>query len=194
MHIKETATKYSSKEKAFTYQDYLELPDDGNLYEIINGELIMTPAPVPKHQLIHRKIQNRLTNFVEENRLGEILYAPCDVLLSETNLVQPDIFFIAKANRKIIGEKNIQGIPDLIIEILSPTTAYYDLIEKKELYEKFGVKEYWIVDPKKKWIEIYTLEERKYKLHQRGEKTDKINSRLLKGFELGLKKIFGEED
>lgn len=193
MKVKEIATKYLSKKEFFTYQDYLELPDDGNRYEIINGELIMTPAPIPIHQRISRIIGVQLSLFVEKYNWGEVFFSPCDVRLTETDLVQPDIFFIAKENEKIIGEKNIQGTPDLIIEILSPTTAYYDLIEKKELYEKFGVKEYWIVDPKKQWIEIYALENDKYKLHQRGEKTEKVHSLLLKGFEIELKDIFKME-
>lgn len=189
MHIRESVTKYPEK-KTFTYKDYLELPDDGNRYEIIEGELIMTPAPIPKHQIVSMELLLQLKLFVDKHQLGLVFHPPCDVLLTEKDLVQPDIFFIAQKNRKIITEKNIQGVPDLIIEILSPATAYYDLIEKKELYEKFGVKEYWIVDPKKQWIEIYTLGEGKYKIHMRRERSGKIDSLLMKGFEIELKKIF----
>ncbi len=194
MHVKESATKYPSNQKIFTYEDYLKLSDDGNRYEIINGELIMTPAPIPRHQIVSMELVFQLKPFVDKHQLGLIFHPPCDVLLTEKDLVQPDIFFIAKENQKIISEKNIQGSPDLIVEILSPITAYYDLIEKKELYGKFGVKEYWIVDPKKQWVEIYILEDNKYKLHQRGDKSGKIQSFLLKRFEIELKNIFQQAD
>lgn len=193
MHVRETAKTYPSEKKSYTYEDYLELPDDRNRYEILDGELIMTPSPVTVHQRVIRKLSTRLNSFVEKHKLGEVFWAPYDVVLTNTNVVEPDILFVANANKKIVTSTNIKGAPDLIIEVLSPTTAYYDLIEKKELYEKFGVKEYWIVDPKKQWVEIYILDDRKYKLHQREEKSGKINSKILKGFELKPKEIFSEE-
>jgi Uma2 family endonuclease len=189
MQVKETAAPYPPGEKVYTYEDYLKLPDDGNRYEIIEGELIMTPAPKTGHQRISRKLLVQLTLFVEKNHSGEVFNAPCDVVLSKTTTVQPDIVFISNRRKSIITEDNIQGAPDLIIEILSPATAYYDLVEKKELYEKNGVNEYWIVDPKKQRIEIYILEQGKYQLHRRKEKTGKINSKLLKGFEVAIKEV-----
>ena len=190
MDVKETAKTYPSKKKTYTYADYLKLPDDRNRYEIIDGELVMTPAPKINHQRISGIIELQLRLFVERNDFGEVFDAPCDVFLTDKDIVQPDLLFISNKNKKIIKEDNIKGVPDLIIEILSPTTAYYDLIEKKELYEKFGVKEYWIVDPKKQWIEVYASEEKKYKMHQREEKSGKVNSKVLKGFKLELKQIF----
>lgn len=190
MDVKETATTYPSKKKNYTYKDYLELPDDKNRYEIINGELVMTPAPKINHQRISGIIELQLRLFVEKNKLGEVFDAPCDVFLTEKDIVQPDILFVSNENKKIITEDNIKGAPELVIEIISPTTAYYDLIEKKELYEKFGVKEYWIVDPKKQWVEIYTPTNKKFKLAQRIEKSGQVSSKLLKGFQLELKEIF----
>ncbi len=192
MQVKETVTTYPTKKKTYTYEDYLKLPDDRNRYEIINGELVMTPAPKIAHVEAISNLMRELTSFVKENKLGKVYTASCDVLLGEENVVQPDILFIAKANKKVITEDNVKGAPDLIIEVLSPTTAYYDLIEKKELYEKFGVKEYWIVDPKKQWVEIYVLEDKKYKLHQRVEKSGEIRSLIIKGFKLALREIFKE--
>lgn len=194
MQVRETATTYPSQKKTYTYEDYLKLPDDRNRYEIINGELVKTPAPKTIHQGAISNLFYELKDFVRKNSLGKVYTSPCDVLLGDENIVQPDILFIAKENKKIITEDNIKGSPDLIIEILSPTTAYYDLIEKKELYEKFGIREYWIVDPKKHWIEVYTLKNEKYELFQREEKLErKIKSNLLEGFELRLKEIFKEE-
>jgi len=192
MDVKESATKYPSEKKTYTYEDYLQLPDDRNRYEIINGELIMTPAPKMIHQNVISNLFYDLNDFVRKNKLGKVYTAPCDVLFSEKNVVQPDILFIAKENEQIITEENVKGAPNLIIEVLSPSTAYYDLIEKKELYEKFGVKEYWIVDPKKQWVEIHLLENKKYKLHQKAVKAGELHSVIIKGFTLALKEIFKE--
>ena len=130
MEVKENSLAYQTKKKIYTYQDYLELPDDRNRYEILEGELIMGPAPITIHQRISRKIGKQVDYFVESNNLGEIFYAPYDVIFDETNIVQPDLLFISNENKNILTEKNIQGAPHLIIEILSPTTAYYYLVEK----------------------------------------------------------------
>ena len=122
--------------------------------------------------------------------MGKIYFAPTDIILNEINVVQPDIFFISEENFKIISEKNIKGTPDLIIEIISPSTAYYDLIEKKELYEKFGVKEYWRVDPQKQWVELYFNIEQKFELQQRLTEKRILKSHVLNGFEIELATIF----
>ncbi|HBI24855.1 MAG TPA: restriction endonuclease, partial [Nitrospiraceae bacterium] len=121
------------EKKKYTYEDYLKTPDDVR-YELIEGELLMTPSPVPRHQRISRKIEFILEEFVTNNDLGEIFYAPCDVHLDNENVVQPDILFISKERLNIIGEKNIQAAPDLAIEILSESSAYRDLVQKKKLY------------------------------------------------------------
>ena len=194
MQVKESSVAYQKKKKIYTYQDYLELPDDRNRYEILEGELVMTPSPITVHQRVSRKIEAQLDHFVEENKLGEVFYAPCDTILSEDNIVQPDLLFISNDNKKVITEKNIQGAPDLLIEILSPNTAYHDLIEKKGIYQNFGVKEYWIVDPKRRWIEVYVLQEGKYHLFQRVEKSGTVQSKILEGLEIPLARIFGQEE
>lgn len=190
MKIKETSPAYLTHRKVFTYQDYLDLPDDGKRYEVINGELIMTPAPYTIHQKTSRRIIEEFIDFLKNNPMGEVLYAPVDVVLSETNVFQPDILFIANENSKIITEKNVIAAPDLVIEILSPSTGYYDLTEKKDIYAEFEVKEYWIVDPKKQWIEIYTNKNGKFKLIQRLEKYGILKSQTLSGFEISAEKIF----
>ena len=193
MKVKETSPAYLTQKKPFTYQDYLKLPEDGQRYEIINGELIMTTSPFLTHQRISANIMDELRAFVKKTNAGEVLYAPVDVVLSETNVVQPDILYIATENAGIAGEKNVSGAPDLLIEIVSPSSGYYDLVEKKELYEKFGVKEYWIVDPKKQWVEIYINENRKFKLFQRLDKEGVLASKVLKGFQIALATIFGTQ-
>ena len=128
----------------FTYEDYVLMPE-GKRYEIVEGELYMVPAPTTTHQRISRKLEEMLSRFVEERKLGEVFDAPIDVVFSETDIVQPDIIFISNENKNIIKEENIKGAPDLIIEILSPSSAQRDKTIKKKLYAKNGVKEYWLV-------------------------------------------------
>jgi len=182
--------KIIEEKKKFTYQDYLKLQGD-EYYEIIQGELIMmTPAPSIVHQRISRKIEFLLEKYILENNLGEIFYAPCDVILDNENVVQPDIFFISKERNDIITEKNIQGAPDLIIEIVSENTSYRDLIQKKVLYANFKVKEYWLVIPEEKSIEIDILKGNEFELYKKYKIDDKLESPLLNGFSFHLKDIF----
>ena len=155
MKVKEQAVSYLAKRKRYTYDEYLNLPDDGKRYEVIDGELVMVADPYTIHQTVSGNLEYELRTFIKKHKLGKIFDAPTDVVLNEYNVVQPDILFIARDRLDIITEKNISGAPDLIVEILSPSTAYYALLEKKELYEKFGVKEYWIVDPKKQRVEVF---------------------------------------
>ena len=190
MKVKEAHAAYRVPKKIYSYQDYLELPDDRNRYEIIEGELIMSPAPFTNHQRIVRKVIFALLKFIEEEQSGELFFAPTDVVLNNSNVVQPDILFILNENSKIIAEKHIKGVPDLIIEITSPATGYYDFSGKKDLYEKFGVQEYWIVDPMKHRVEIYYHSGQKFELSQRLEKEGQITSHVLKGLQINLKNIF----
>jgi len=177
------------KKKKCTYEDYAKLPE-GASYQLIGGELIMTPAPTPYHQYISGNIYSILKEFVEKNNLGQLYYSPIDVYFEETETYQPDIIFISKERLNIIKETKIEGAPDLVIEILSPATAYYDLRKKFKIYEKHGVKEYWIVDPEEKSIEIYINEKQKFILVETKNKTGTIKSQLLKNFEIELEKIF----
>jgi len=177
------------EKKKYTYEDYLKTPDDKR-YELIEGELLMTPSPATKHQRISRELEFVILKFVKANNLGEVFDAPCDVYLDNENVVQPDILFISKERLNIIGEKNIQGAPDLAIEIISESTAYRDLVQKKKLYAKFGVKEYWIVIPEEGSVEIYILKDNTYQLLKTYSKDDILESPLLKGLKIALKEIF----
>jgi len=177
------------EKKRYTYEDYAKLPE-GAPYQLIGGELIMTPAPTPYHQRISSKLGYFLCDFIFKRNLGEVFNAPIDVYFEETETYQPDIIFISKERLDIIKETKIEGAPDLVIEILSPATAYYDLRKKFKIYEKHGVKEYWIVDPEEKSIEIYQNQEGKFKLIQMAKEKDTVNSSLFKDFELNLEKIF----
>src|SRR3990172_4863727 len=177
------------KKKIYTYKDYEKLPE-GAPYQLIGGELVMTPSPVPYHQIVLRKIGFELVKFIEEKGLGEVIYAPIDVYLSETETYQPDIIFISKERMSIIGEKKIESAPDLVIEILSPSTAYYDLRHKKHVYESSGVKEYWIVDPLEKSVEVYENTGEEFKLVSSTRHAGEVNSKLLDGFKVVIEKIF----
>lgn len=175
--------------KKYTYEDYLKTPEDKR-YELIEGELLMTPSPIPQHQRISRKIEFILEKFVTENNLGEVFYAPCDVYFDAENVIQPDILFISKDRLDIIGEKNIQGAPDFVIEIISESSAYRDMVQKKKLYAKFGVKEYWIVIPDEGLVEMYILKDNTYQPYKTYTKDDILESPYLKGLKIELKAIF----
>ncbi len=177
------------EKKKYTYEDYLKTSDDKQ-YELIDGELLTTPSPVPNHQRISRKLEFILEKFVTENNLGEIFDAPCDVYLDDENVIQPDILFISLDRLAIIGEKNIQGAPDLAVEIISENSAYKDMVQKKRLYARFGVKEYWVVIPDCEEIEIYILKDNTYRLYKSYNKSDNLESPLLKGLNIALKDIF----
>lgn len=172
----------------YTYADYEKLPE-GAPYQLIGGELVREPSPVPYHQIVSKRIELELANFVEDNGLGEVLYAPIDVYLSETEVYQPDIMFISQERLNIIGEKKIEAAPDLVIEILSPSSAYYDLRHKMRVYEASGVKEYWVVDPVEKGIEVYQNINGEYKLFMKARGRGIIRSVLLKGFSIDIEKV-----
>ncbi|MCI0440666.1 MAG: Uma2 family endonuclease, partial [Chloroflexi bacterium] len=138
------------------YRDYLLLPEQDRR-ELIEGDFYMAPAPSVRHQIINANLVRILIEFVRQNNLGLLLYAPTDVVLSETSVVQPDILFISNERREIITEANISGAPDLVIEILSPGTAERDKALKLNLYARFGVREYWIVDPDEKSVRVMQL-------------------------------------
>jgi len=182
-------TTVVEKRKKYTYKDYVNTPDDKR-YELIEGELLMTPSPTTKHQRVLREIEFILKKFVSENNLGEIFFAPYDVYLDGENVIQPDIMFISKERLNIIGEKNIQGAPCLTIEIISEGSAYRDMVQKKKLYAKFGVKEYWIVIPEEELIEIYSLENGIYQLSKVYRKNEVLESATLKCLKIELKEIF----
>ncbi len=173
----------------FTYHDYLQLPEDRR-YEIVDGDLYMVPAPVPYHQRIIRNLLYSLHQYVAGHDLGEVLQAPCDLLLSETDVVQPDIMFIAKPKLSIIQDTNVHGAPDLVIEILSPATAERDRGIKRKLYARVGITEYWLIDPSTKTAEVLTLRAGTYERCGLYSQHQSLVSPVLPGFSLSLSTIF----
>ena len=173
----------------FTYEDYVHMPE-GKRYEIVEGEIYMVPVPTTTHQRISRKLEEMLSRFVEERKLGEVFDAPIDVVFSETDIVQPDIIFISNENKNIIKEENIKGAPDLIIEILSPSSAQRDKTIKKKLYAKNGVKEYWLVEPQKRTIEALVLGKRGYETFKVFSDKEVLTTRLIKGLQIPVEQLF----
>ena len=172
-----------------TYRDYLLLPE-GKRYEIIEGDLYMVPSPFTKHQRILLNLSYILLEFVRQNDLGEIFIAPYDVLLSEHDIVQPDVLFVSKERDDIITEKNIQGAPDLVVEILLRSRRHIDQKLKHRLYARSEVKEYWIVDPDKETFEVFALGAEGYKSEGTYGRKDKLRSTLLKGLSVTMNDVF----
>jgi len=152
-----------SQTHVWTYDDYMQMPDDGKRYEILDGELIELPGPSLQHQRIIGCIFRILSEYVERHSLGEVFVAPTDVRLSPVNVVQPDVLFIGTANTGRLGNgMNVQGPPDLCVEILSPGTRGRDLAQKRDIYARFGVREYWLVDPDAESSMVLTLDAGRY--------------------------------
>jgi len=177
--------------KRWTYEDYLKLEEDKR-YEIIRGELIEIPAPTTTHQRLVKRLLRIIDDFVEDKTLGEVFVSPVDVVLSEENVVQPDIVFVSGNRKDIIKEKGVFGAPDLVVEVISPSTLKRDTEDKKNLYREFGVKELWLIFPGKKAVEVFSLEGKNYKVCSFGYEEEKVSSCLLKGLEVNLEKLFKE--
>ena len=174
----------------FTYRDYKGLPEsETKRYELLEGELVMVPSPSTYHQRISRKFGFLLENFVEKNKLGEVFYAPLDVHLDE-DVVQPDILFVSKERSGIITEEEIRGAPDLVIEIFSPTTAERDRTYKETLYAREGIREYWMVDPEKKTVQVMTLGKAGFESSGTYGKKDTLKSPIFPALSIKLSQIF----
>ena len=179
------ATVFEKEARRWTYEEYYRL-DDEQRYEIIDGNLLMAPAPDTWHQNWSRKLFRIVDRFAVNHGLGEVFYAPIDIVLDAENTVQPDLVFVSTAQAAIIQRRAIFGTPDLLVELVSPSTVRRDRYDKKDLYARFGVKEYWIGDPANKALEILTLKERVYRLHCCAEEKGKLNSLVLAGLEFDL--------
>jgi Uma2 family endonuclease len=178
------------KKKKYTVDDYMML-EEGAPFQLINYELVMSPSPIPFHQVISRRIVNAISDFLGEKvEDGFLVYSPMDVKLDEGNILQPDILYVCAERKDQIVKACVEGAPDLVVEILSPSTGYYDLRQKKDIYEKYGVKEYIIVDPIEQSVELYALKDGAYYLHQKAQNNEHLKSLLLRGFDIDLNKLF----
>lgn len=181
--------------KKITWQEFrdMDFPEnDPFIYELIHGEIVKKSAPKPLHQLISQRIEFQLATLLRETPLGQYFHAPVDVFLDDDNGVQPDICYLQK-DRLFLLDLNdgILGAPDLIVEIVSPGSVKLDRVSKKDLYERFAVREYWLVDPNNKTVEIYVMQQNAYALHQFLEAEGKAESTVLPGLEIDVQALFG---
>lgn len=176
----------------WTYADYTRLPEDNWKYEVIEGVLYMTPSPNTKHQAVIGNLFFALRLYLQQRPLGLALTSPIDVLLPQEigAPVQPDILFIRDERRQILGEKYIQGAPDLVVEVLSPSNWKDDRSVKFDVYARAGVSEYWIVDPLAETVEVFVLQEDAYTLLGRFAQDDPVQSQVFDGLTLSAGEVF----
>jgi len=184
--------KQEVRSSHLTYEDYLLFPDDGKRHEVIDGDHYVTPAPKTKHQKVSFNLTVAMGSFVKQQGLGLVLAAPSDVILSDENVVQPDLLFVSTARASIVTEDNIHGAPDLVVEIISETTRKKDEVTKRKLYERFGVQEYWVVDPELETVKIFRRAQQGYSraVELSKEANDILTTELLAGLNLALTEIF----
>jgi Uma2 family endonuclease len=148
-------------ERRLTYEDYAGFPE-GERWEVIDGEAYVVPSPNRRHQLVAGEIHRQLANYLKDHGGGEVYIAPFDVVLDESDIVQPDVVFVAGADMDVLTDANVRGTPTWVVEVLSPSRPERDRRLKFGRYERFGVAEYWIVDPSDEAVEIYRLESGAY--------------------------------
>ena len=175
-----------------TYDDLVRMPDDGLRHEIVDGVHFVTPSPGYRHQILVSRLVVAIGNYLAQHPIGEVVAAPLDVVFTERDVVEPDVLFIANDQRAIVTEPNLQGAPALVVEVLSPGTRKRDLGLKKDLFDRGGVREYWILDPDANVVTVYhrsadggfTVRERL------GDSNLSLTTPLLPGFSLPLDKLF----
>ena len=179
----------------YIYDDLESIPREreGDRHEIIDGRVIVTPAPIPYHQEISGNISEPLRSFVRARRLGKVYYAPVDIRLTPDNVLIPDIVFIARDRLHIVGPKTIDAAPDLVVEILSPGTRQRDLTVKRELYARFGVQEYWIVDPETETLTVHRWTPDGYLIALRAARGETVRAEPFDAIEIAVGTFFGDE-
>lgn len=195
MNTKKTSTRtvevaelYPSQGQ-WTEEDYFALPDSNRYVELSEGRLIMPPHPTLSHQTALQNIFLKLQAFVEERQMGVVRFAPLPVRLWPGKIREPDIFFIAQEHADRLGERAC-GVPDLAIEVISPATRRVDRVEKFVEYARAGVREYWLVDPEARSVEVYVHEEGAYILFEKSEVGEVAHSKILVAFQIDAQEVF----
>ena len=184
-----TQTRRSPGLKTWTYDELQRsMVETNQPTELSEGELIMSPAPAPHHQRVVARLFRVVDDFVSAQHLGQVYLAPIDVVLNQSRTVQPDLLFITRKNEEIIQDA-IRGVPDLVMEVVSKGSWRRDRIDKKALYEQFGVKEYWIIDPEARTVELFSLVSGAYRLLKKASAGEVVRSKLLVGFRLAVDDI-----
>ena len=194
MHRSDDVNSTGSRVK-LTYDDFLLFPDDGQRHELIDGEHYVTPSPNMKHQRVSGNFHFLIRGWLEQHPVGEIFYAPFDVVFTRFDVVEPDLLYMSHARaRDVLTSANVQGVPELVIEIGSPSTRKRDETIKRRLYERDGVSEYWIVDPDLDVIRIYAREGDGFGRARElaAEAGDTLSTPLFEGLGLRLDDVFRE--
>jgi Uma2 family endonuclease len=177
----------------FTAEEYRLMPDDGKRYEVLEGELLMSPAPERWHQGIASNLHSILRQYLEKNRIGVVYMAPCDVYFDDFNVAQPDLIFVSKARKRTLVKEGIVGAPDLLVEIYSPGTVQRDL-KKRRIYAAHGVIEYWFVDGRNNTVEVYYFKKDREKPAFVKKENESFTSPCLPGLRISCAKIFEKWD
>ncbi len=175
-----------------TYEDYLLFPEDGRRHELIDGDHVVTPAPTPKHQFVLSNLHGALWHYVVEENLGQVAWSPFDVVLSDVDVVQPDLFFLSHDRMDRLRENRLDGVPNLVVEVLSESTRKRDEILKLHLYEQHGALEYWVIDPELETVKVYRREDSGFgpKTELSARAGDTLTSPLFPELELDLDALF----
>ncbi|MBI2798790.1 MAG: Uma2 family endonuclease [Gammaproteobacteria bacterium] len=178
----------------FVYEDYKALPESmAKRYELLDGEILMVPAPTTTHQFLSRNVAYVLHGFVRQHALGTVLSSPIDVVFGEGDareIVQPDVLYVSVKHADIILVEEIRGAPDLVVEVVSPGTETRDRTYKKHLYGRYGVREYWIVDPVTETVTVYQSSGAKFDDPTTYRADDTLNSPLFVGLDIELREVF----
>ena len=182
------------KDRLWTFAELeAQLPETNQPTELWNGELIIPPSPSFEHQENSLYFYEKLKGWVTQHRLGKVVAAPMDMVLSPHRSVQPDVLFIAKERLGII-QRCVRGPADLVAEVVSPGSRHRDRIDKRDLYEQYGVREFWLIDPEARTVEVFFLENEQYRLVGRFRSGQTARSRLLTGFKVKVDHLFASEE
>lgn len=178
----------------WTYDDLAVLPDDGKRHEIIDGEHYVTPSPITKHQVVLGDLYYLIRAYLADHPVGRVYLSPLDVVFSRFDVVEPDLLFVSNERREVVAQKNVQGAPDLAVEIVSESNRRYDEITKRQLYERYGVSEYWIVDPEIETVKVYRRTGGAFAraAELSNEAGDELTSPLMPGLDIPLHSLFAE--
>lgn len=177
---------------ALTYEDYALLPQDGRRWELVAGDFVVSPAPTSQHQAVVFELSGQFREQLRNRKLARVLPSPIDVIFDRTNTVQPDLVVVKMARKSIITRRGIDGVPDLVVEVVSPNNPAQDLVLKRHVYERFKVPEYWIVDPDERSVLVLALEGKSYveavSLRVKGV----VRSPLFRSLKVSLDDLFAE--
>ena len=171
-----------------TYADLEAFPDDGLRRELLYGELLVSPSPIVRHQEVLGRLHIAFGVHVAQRGGGKVFVAPLDIVLSDTNVLEPDLFFVSDEQLEIMTIKNIQGPPALAIEVVS--NSRIDRVSKRDIYARFGIPEYWVVDPDADWVEVYRLHGDRYAKPVIFDASDEITYDKLPGLTISLRDLF----